>query len=663
MTDILTFFNDLNPTFKTLSLLIGLGTASYGVLRAAVKLRVERSQRYLTKRLRYFYTEDEIERATEHYVPTHCQSVDPAQENEPGKTYAFVPKQPLIPWMIERLESGKADKHYILLADSGMGKTTFMLNLFLRYSRRWRKRYKIELLPLGNGRVDEAIEKIEDPHETVLLLDAFDEDALAVISYEERLQELINKTEDFRVVVVTSRTQFFPSQVEEPGPTGIFRFGGDKGEREFKKLYVSPFDDRDVQRFVRKKYRFYDRHKRRRAQKIIDHCPHLVVRPMLLSYIDALMEGDKVYERSSEIYEAMVGRWIERERVTNKVELRRFCDEVAVDIYLHQEQRKGLYIPATEITPFADRHGIKLEEFEMKSRSLLNRDVEGRYKFAHKSILEYLLAVELSRGSEALRGFRFQHMDFARTFALEILEARTGIRLLRIPGGRFRMGDDDFDDAKPVHDVELSPFWLAETPVTNRQYLAFVEATGCQEPAYIRYEGFSHPDQPVVGVSWFDAREYCVWLSDCSGLAIDLPTEAQWEFAARGPEGRTYPWGNEAPGKSRACYAEKKPAPVGSYPAGKGPFGTLDQAGNVWEWCFDAYDSEAYGRRAEAVVRDPCVRGLAVGAEQEPDDEVVRVLRGGSWRNRAGDLRAAFRIGLRARRRPGSIGFRVCAAP
>jgi formylglycine-generating enzyme required for sulfatase activity len=214
--------------------------------------------------------------------------------------------------------------------------------------------------------------------------------------------------------------------------------------------------------------------------------------------------------------------------------------------------------------------------------------------------------------------------------------------------------------AEPVHRVCITPFWLGETPVTNAQYAVYLERTGAAEPPYWRDRRFSSPDQPVVGVSWEDAQAFCQWLGETWSRQVMLPSEAQWEFAARGPEGRKYPWGDEPPDATRACFGldfEKgQPAAVGSFPAGKGPFGTLDQAGNVWEWCRDAWDEKDYARRTRSA-------GETVAPVMKGDEGSTRVLRGGGWVYPSGNLRAAFRSWLPARYRYDFIGFRVAVAP
>ncbi|MBF0108313.1 MAG: SUMF1/EgtB/PvdO family nonheme iron enzyme [Magnetococcales bacterium] len=245
-----------------------------------------------------------------------------------------------------------------------------------------------------------------------------------------------------------------------------------------------------------------------------------------------------------------------------------------------------------------------------------------------------------------------------KTTKQKILEPLPGLRLLPVPGGIFTMGDNQGRDfEKPEHRVELSPFGLAETPVTNQHYGIFILETKYREPFYWRDQKYSDPQQPVVGVAWQDAVAFCEWLSKKSGKEFFLPSEAQWEYAARGPEGCRHPWGDDDPTKELACfgldYGNGKPALVGRYPAGAGPFGHLDLAGNVWEWCRDVWDNQVYKKRADGtMVKDPVVkRGNAD----------VRSIRGGSWFRPASYLRVGFRGDAPAGGCGVSLGFRLAA--
>lgn len=223
-----------------------------------------------------------------------------------------------------------------------------------------------------------------------------------------------------------------------------------------------------------------------------------------------------------------------------------------------------------------------------------------------------------------------------------------GTVLVYIPEQEYTLGANDINDwTKPVYRVELSPFWIGKYPVTNEQYGRFLRANPHQsKPDFWDDATFNQPQQPVVGVSWFDACAYCQW------AGLDLPTEAQWEAAARGQDQRRYPWGSEPPTAKYANYDSKngKTTPVSAHPAGAGPYGTLDQAGNVWEWCVDTWVFTAYRQRDG--MRDP----VAIG------DPAMRVVRGGAWINPAKDLRAAYRDRATARLRLNIQGFR-CVAP
>ncbi len=268
----------------------------------------------------------------------------------------------------------------------------------------------------------------------------------------------------------------------------------------------------------------------------------------------------------------------------------------------------------------------------------------------------WLVLDEAWNGLERLAGIvAAKAVDAATVVGRAFTEPLTETRFLWIPGDQFKMGSRAVYAGEPIHDVRISPFWLAETPVTNRQYTLFLAETGHEEPPTWRDRRFSTPEQPVVSVNWHDAQAFCRWLGGKSGLEVGLPTEAQWEFAARGPESREYPWGDAEPDDSRACFGQDwkkdKPALVGSFPDGKGPFGNLDQAGNVWEWCHDAWDEKAYAKRGENEPLDPFLDGEG--------EDLLRVLRGGAWSLPAVNLRAAVRLRDPASLRFLSVGFRL----
>jgi serine/threonine-protein kinase len=261
--------------------------------------------------------------------------------------------------------------------------------------------------------------------------------------------------------------------------------------------------------------------------------------------------------------------------------------------------------------------------------------------------------------------------------------------MVYVPEGIFTMGSDEGDpdaddDEKPQHEVHLDAFWIDRTEVTNAMFARFVDATGhetdaekkgsswavnpsSQEWEELAGADWQHPNgpstsldgldkHPVVHVSWNDAAAYCQWAGK------RLPTEAEWEKAARGTDSRIYPWGDTFDGR-RLNFCDvncelgwadgewddghTRTAPVGSYRDGASPYGELDMAGNVWEWVADWYAGDYYTTSPD---RNP----------QGPDSGERRVLRGGSWDDYRGRVRAASRSNASPSFSFDIVGFR-CA--
>jgi formylglycine-generating enzyme required for sulfatase activity len=217
---------------------------------------------------------------------------------------------------------------------------------------------------------------------------------------------------------------------------------------------------------------------------------------------------------------------------------------------------------------------------------------------------------------------------------------------VRIPEGWFQMGSEDGpDDERPPHRVWVDAFALAAYPVTRQAYEAFLEATGHEQPRDWQLYG-SSPDLPVVGVSWFDCQAYCHWRA-AMGTPVRLPTEAEWERAARGDlDGRRYPWGDVIPGwipdGGRGPVAGPWPVSLGEPNA----FGLFGIAANVHEWCSDWYAADFY---ATSPARNPA----------GPDHGTRRASRGGSWRHAVTISRCAARSRIDPSFRYADYGFRL----
>ena len=250
------------------------------------------------------------------------------------------------------------------------------------------------------------------------------------------------------------------------------------------------------------------------------------------------------------------------------------------------------------------------------------------------------------------------------------------IEWVSIPEGTFLMGSTPeetkaaYEDAKlrssmleqhtfraelPRHPVYLSTYEISRYEITNAQYRAFVEATDRPTPRGHNGEEtwadetLSGDTQPVVGVTWFDAQAFAEWIGG------SLPTEAQWERAARGAEGRTYPWGNTPPkARQHANFARRynRPIPVGQFPKGESPNGIADLAGNVWEWCLDEYSPTFYQQHNGGTSQDPLNL-------QFRDVLRARVIRGGAWDVGRAFLRSSLRFKFYPLDSTHTIGFRV----
>jgi formylglycine-generating enzyme required for sulfatase activity len=227
-----------------------------------------------------------------------------------------------------------------------------------------------------------------------------------------------------------------------------------------------------------------------------------------------------------------------------------------------------------------------------------------------------------------------------------VLNNKDGSTLVYIAQGEFIMGHTQFGIERPPHRVKLSSFWIGQTEVTNAAYRQFVEETGHTPSAYADDDDFNKDDQPVVGVNWDEAVAFCQWAGG------RLPTEAEWEFAARGTDGRLYPWGNDSPKPTRAVYGHTRsktatPAKVGSKPGDQSPSGVLDMAGNVLEWCSDF--AARYPTNSTEPIVDP----------HGPPDGTERIMRGGCWKYHEITLRAPQRLFTLPNLRRNYAGFRL----
>ena len=242
----------------------------------------------------------------------------------------------------------------------------------------------------------------------------------------------------------------------------------------------------------------------------------------------------------------------------------------------------------------------------------------------------------------------------------EFMDKKDSTLYVYIPEGEFTMGNEDkFDDGNehPYHKVYLDGYFISKYEITNRQYKKFCDQTGYKypkEPHFKNMYGYfiNYPNYPAVNISYNDAKAYCKWVN------ADLPTEAQWEKAARGTDKRRYPWGNHSPFYKDMYYANYEPGgydpdgyyytcPVNAFSNGVSPYGIYNMAGNVWEWCKDFYLERFY---SESPYKNPiCLK----------NDNDKRVIRGGSFYYFAWDMRTTKRFAVPPNYTWDAMGFRI----
>lgn len=595
-----------------------------------------------------YVTRSEVRQSLKYFVPTRVQATSPSDQPDFKK---LQPSEPYIDFFINKVfkDADDSERFHLVLGGAGMGKTTFMINLAIRYRfslmwRPWRIAYQIQYLPLWEEKVIEKIQEIKEPPKTILLLDALDEDPLAHDQVDQRLKDLVKAAKDFHTVIVTSRTQFFDTQDQIPDSTEVYRLNR---YMEFDKMYVAPFSPKEIQKYLRKRFRFRLL-RREKAWNLVNQFRDIMARPMILAYIDDLLKGKQEYQFKYQVYERIITEWIEREsnkphvepgeQVTCRDNLLNFSKEIAFLIYERYQKSEGQYVEDEVFARLSEQNDLTLNAKEMKGKSLLTRNSANQWKFAHKSIMEYFLA-ELALEWRINSGLP-DEFDVARTFYGEKL----GIEMIRVGGGVFMMGSDD-ESGKPAQKVETGDFFIGKYPVTQRQWKVVMGEKNNSSK-------FKGDELPVENVSWHDCQEFIRTLNQNTGMTYRLLSEAEWEFAVRGgKKSRGFQYGGSDDVSEVAWFegnAIQKTHPVGQKKPNE--LGIHDMSGNVWEWCQDRYDLRYYKKmKREGRTTNP----------EEPDSGADRVVRGGSWVSLARNCRVSDRGRYGPGFHDGALGFRL----
>lgn len=585
--------------------------------------------------LRYF-DKDEVDYALRFYIPVHFDLLIPSRKKSSNgkENLDRSIHKTLISYLVsEGLNKKNPFRYFLVLADAGVGKTTFILNLYSACIQHSQYKDNIYVLPLRHAETLNTIKEIENPAQSILLLDGLNEDALAIQNYEKRLREIMEATKYYKKVVITCRGYFFSSEHELPFRSFLAK---NQEEWEAEKLCcfsLTHFDLDQIQRYIKKKYSLWDYKKRRSALHMVEQTPHLMRQPLLLSYAETLLEAKKgYYKYSYQIYEDLIFTWIERAGSVKEVsEQETFRDQVFqlmknMALRLYQKHKLGEvpFLEESETIGLVYQHRLHPQDLYADSRSVISFHPDLGYRFSHSSIMEYFIAREAYENLAFLKDLSFAGVDQALKFLQEMIIDRNYSEVK----GQVSSAIGANSSLSP----NLKPFHLCIYPVTVQQYRIFCEVTDTAMPEAPNW-GWEE-EAPIVGVPWQKAMDYCLWLSKLTGLNFSLPHEKEWEYAAMGGhKSRKFPFSGHKNIAKVAWYAknsQRQTHPVGM----KQPniLGLYDMSGHTWEWCSNwfEYQDEISEKAAPANTRGKAMRG---GSWLHHEDACKIITRGWSKQN------------------------------
>jgi serine/threonine-protein kinase len=617
-----------------------------------------------------------------HYIPPKCHN---EKRDDKGLLHYYVRE-----WL-----NDPERKLLAVLGDYGIGKTSFCYKFACDMTGSEYVPVVVELKTVMAEGWHEVIQREirsragDSTQSPVLILDGFDE-LSRTFDKETVLKEIKNlskNTQEYRKVILTSRTQFFRSGEEEK-ETLVQKEFHEIGPRSmtyprFERIYVSLFDDKQIRRYLDLSLGEMESEKfwNETVKEVFD-VKDLARRPILIELIVNDLDAVQNIEGKvtpGKVYRTVTERWREREeqRLPQSIVLQHKEEKIAKNIMLFMEElaywmltggkaRLHFNTLRDAISKYFDnetKEMLKLSldnlDYQIRNSSFLSRnEAEGYYDFCNRSFIEYFVARKISREILENKAQEIKISDQIALFVSELIDPSVYERIdppqgvevpenmVYIPPGQFIMGDKD-----NIRITSLKEgFFIDKYPVTNIQFCAFLNERGNQQEGsteWINLEGSyakkrcqvrkdgnrfavesGFEDHPVIYVSWYGARAYAHWAGK------RLLAEEEWEKAARGIDGRVYPWGNEFDSSLRNIRGSGigKTSQVDKFPEGRSPFGCFDMAGNVWEWIDSWYDEK----------------------------KKYKVQRGGSWHDLRYGARCTFRYWLFPEYRDGYDGFR-CA--
>lgn len=403
--------DSLLTILKIIAAIIGIPVATGKLIQLSVKASGYLKAKRLASTLARAesapqYLHQDVRNAVIGYVRPDCSTTDPANEDDIN---SFADVRENVFNVIDKSVLASPNRHYhLILADTGMGKTSFCLNYYEHYIRT-KKDQNIVLISLADTTADERIEKVSHKSTKVVLLDALDEDAQAIRDGRDRLYDILRKCADFKSVIITCRSQFFPNDLSIPTETGVSilapRRAGQNSTYKLTRLYLSPFTGKQINKFLNMHFPYwyvFNLNKRRRANRLIANVREISVRPMLLDLVPQLVRDNNDAKELFDLYKFMVEKWLDREaQWISPEKLIKVSKRLAE--YIHKKHVGGLgdRVSRSELIDVANTISANDADWDhLTTRSLLNRDSKGDFKFAHRSIMEFLFVWSAIDGSD-----------------------------------------------------------------------------------------------------------------------------------------------------------------------------------------------------------------------------------------------------------------------
>lgn len=437
---------------------IGLAAAGFSLRAGIINLNRQKQAKLIQDQTLWSgsvsdFTKDDVTRALRDYVTPDCSQTNPANSADIRKA-AGIREQVVA--VVDRFIADSENRHLLVLADTGMGKTSFCLN-YLAHRNRHRgsdQPPNCAIIPLGRPDAIQKIRKIANPADTVLLLDAFDEDAKAIDNSDARLAELLTAASEFGTVIVTCRSQFFKNDLSIPTRTGVAvvrpRRAGSASEYLLETLYLLPFTPEQIDRYIGRQFRWWTwggLGRAAQAKKLVADIPELSVRPMLLALLPDLVREGRQIRELFDLYRFMTSKWLQREASWIDAEvLTAVSKKLAVFIYTSRKHRTTDRVALADLHKIAQSLNIPEDHWKhLSARSLLNRDSDGNVKFSHRSIMEFYFVLAAIDGDP--RCFKIFWSDFMRE--------------LFVSWGNSEVGHEGVPRAKEILSMDLSDLGLS----------------------------------------------------------------------------------------------------------------------------------------------------------------------------------------------------------